>query len=106
MKNNKGAISLFALLAMMFFLIFVMVAYNNIALKSKTQVQTEEVLYKYYQSTQTAADCAKSKIVTDTNEVNENKSKYFEYGKPLDVANNPPSSTKYIISHGKVYQIK
>lgn len=48
MKSDKGAISVFALLAMMFFLIFIMVAYNNVAQKGKIQVETVGVLQDIY----------------------------------------------------------
>ena len=54
MKNNRGVISVFALLAMMFFLIFIMVVYNNLAVKSKTQVETTGVLVDLYGSEETA----------------------------------------------------
>ena len=50
MKNKKGAISLFALVAMLFFLVFVTVAYNNVTAKSRTQVETTEVLVDVYKS--------------------------------------------------------
>ena len=57
-KMNKGAISIFALLSMMFFLIFIMVAYNNVTQKGKNQVETQEILVRYYKSNRTAADIA------------------------------------------------
>ena len=53
MRNNKGAISLFALISMVFFLIFIVVAYNNVWQKGKNQVEVESVLsenYKYVDS--------------------------------------------------------
>lgn len=35
MKNERGAISVFALLAMLFFLVFIMAAYNNVVAKTR-----------------------------------------------------------------------
>lgn len=56
MRDNKGAIAVFTLLAMLFFLIFAMVIYRNIAAKSRTQVETTEVLLDIYNAdTDTAA---------------------------------------------------
>ena len=50
MRDNKGAIAIFTLLAMLFFLIFVMMIYSNISSKAKMQVQTTEVLLDMYTS--------------------------------------------------------
>lgn len=50
MRDNKGAIAIFTLLAMLFFLIFIMVAYSNIASKAQTQVETTGVLVESYKS--------------------------------------------------------
>ena len=50
MRNNKGAIAVYTLLAMLFFLIFVMMIYNNVSSKAKAQVQTTEVLQEIYVS--------------------------------------------------------
>jgi hypothetical protein len=62
MRNDRGAIALFALLAMMFFLIFIMVAYNNIAMKGKTQVETTTLLRSEYDTGETAAEAINRKV--------------------------------------------
>ena len=46
--NKKGAISIFALLSMMFFLIFIMAAYSNVMQKGKLQTETQSVLVDVY----------------------------------------------------------
>ena len=48
MKNNTGAISIFALIAMLFFLAFIMVSYNTVQEKGKTQQGTTGVLTEIY----------------------------------------------------------
>ena len=52
-RKNRGAISIFALLSMMFFLVFIMVAYSNVVQKGKMQSETEAILIDYYKSFQT-----------------------------------------------------
>ena len=103
MKKNKGAISIFALLSMMFFLIFVMVAYNNVAQKGKMQVETEGVLFNYYKQTQTATESAASR--TSTVKVAD-KAKYVKSGAPQDfVTADNAKNNKYVYSNGKIYKI-
>ncbi len=103
MKNNRGAIALFALLSMMFFLIFVMVAYNNSTQKSKLQVESEEVLTRYYQPTRTSTEIVSSTVVTDS-DVTSSPSKYLKSGEPEKAAEN--KTTQYVYSNGKVYRVK
>jgi hypothetical protein len=64
MRDDKGAIALFALLAMMFFLIFIMVAYNNVAIKGKTQIETTTLLRSEYDTGETASDIINRKLDT------------------------------------------
>ena len=52
MKNDRGAISIFALFAMLFFLAFIMVSYNNVQEKGKTQQGTTGVLTEIYDQEQ------------------------------------------------------
>lgn len=96
MKDNKGAIAIYALLAMLFFLIFVMVAYNNISSKTKTQIETTGVLVDSYKSDSDstavynqmlAGDASIDDIRTDDEE------------SVLD------ESGKYIAIKGKIYNI-
>ena len=47
-KNQKGAISVFVLLAMLFFLVFIMSAYAITARKVQTQTMTLSQLQYYY----------------------------------------------------------
>ncbi len=103
MKKNKGAISIFALLSMMFFLIFVMVAYNNVSQKGRTQVETEGVLVDYYKSPVTASEINKAKFAGNVQ--SSDSSKYLketaEQGKV-----STENSGKYVCSNGKIYKIQ
>ncbi|MCI8309217.1 MAG: hypothetical protein HFJ45_03220 [Clostridia bacterium] len=56
MRKDKGIISVFALFAMMFFLIFIMISYNNVAIKGKNQIETTGVLVDCYKNDLTAED--------------------------------------------------
>ena len=106
MKKNKGAISIFALLSMMFFLIFVMVAYNNVAQKGKMQVETEGVLFNYYKPTQTATEIVASRTSTTDVKVSVagDKTKYLKSGKPQEFVATG-NVNKYVYSNGKIYKI-
>ena len=103
MEKNKGVISIFALLSMMFFLIFIMVAYNNVAQKGKTQVETEEILVDYYKSPQNATEIVKGldggNVTASTNTT---LLKEKEQQNQVTTANNG----NYIYSNGKVYKIQ
>ena len=48
MKQNKGAISLYTLLSMLFFLIFIMVAYSTVSSSSRLQTKTTEIVIDEY----------------------------------------------------------
>ncbi len=102
MRSNRGAIALFALLSMMFFLIFVMVAYNNVSQKSRTQVDTEGVLVNYYRSIQTAAERASS--LTSTVKVSQ-KASTLKSNKDVQDYVVTGNVNKFVYSHGKVYKI-
>ena len=96
MRSKKGAISLFTLIAMMFFLVFVMVAYNNIAEKGKNQVETTAVLVDCYKSDTTLDNIynalvssesanGKTKTQLQNQELNkaENAGKYMAFNKDV-----------------------
>ena len=96
MKSKKGAISIFALLSMMFFLIFIMVAYNNVAQKSKTQVETEEILVSYYKPTRSAQE-----IVNAINGGTTTKASLKGcFNNKTEVTNG-----SYVLSNGKYYLV-
>lgn len=65
MKNDRGAISIFALFAMLFFLAFIMVSYNNVQEKGKTQQGTTGVLTEIYDQEQDI-NAVYSKIYSNT----------------------------------------
>lgn len=48
MRKDRGAISVFVLIAMLFFLAFIMVSYNTVQEKGKTQQETTQVLKGVY----------------------------------------------------------
>ena len=97
MNRKKGAISIFALLSMMFFLIFIMVAYNNVSQKGKTQVETEEILVNYYKSPRTAQE-----IVSALNGGIVAKSSLKScYKNSATVV----VGTSYVLTNGKYYKI-
>ena len=48
MRRENGAISMFALFAMLFFLAFIMVYYNAVQEKGKTQQETTGILSEVY----------------------------------------------------------
>lgn len=66
MRNEKGAIAIFTLLAMMFFLVFIMVGYSNVALKTKTQVETTSVLVDEYKSDSDSSAILSEKMAGNT----------------------------------------
>ena len=100
MRSKRGAISLFALVAMMFFLIFVMVAYNNIAEKGKNQIETTSVLVDYYKS-DTTVDSIYSALVSEDSAKDKVKSTLQS-----QEANKSANNGKYMAINGKVYKIK
>ena len=102
MKRNKGVISMFVLLAMMFFLIFITVAYNNVAQKGKTQVETEEILVEYYQSVQSAEEINASLYDGSVG----NSSKQFLLRSLSQQQRIVGASDNYIYSNGKIYYIE
>lgn len=104
MKNtNKGVISIFALLSMMFFLIFIMVAYNNVAQKGKTQIETEEILVEYYHSAQSADDIA---VALDGGDIFESaKTELLKETAEQNMVNDT-NKNKYVYSNGKIYRIQ
>ena len=102
MKKNKGVISMFVLLAMMFFLIFITVAYNNVAQKGKTQVETEEILLEYYRSVQ-GADGITAGL--DAGSVNDTSKEELLRGSAQQQKVSTQTN-KYIYSNGKIYRIQ
>ena len=103
-KMNRGAISIFALLSMMFFLIFIMVAYNNVMQKAKVQVETEGVLIDYYKSSQDAGEIVTAENGGNVN--NSNKGSVLRESKQQEqVTSANASANKYVFSNGKIYKI-
>lgn len=96
MRDEKGAIALFTLLAMLFFLVFIMIAYNNVSSKARTQIETTEVLADEYIS-DTSSSALYNKIVTDE--------KVSEEDLKTDDERNA-SGSGYIAVNGKVYKIQ
>ncbi len=100
MRSKKGAISLFSLVAMMFFLVFVMVAYNNIAEKGKNQVETTSVLVDYYKS-DTTVDGIYNALVSNDTAKGKTKSAL-----QTQEVNKTGNTGKYMSINGKIYPIK
>lgn len=48
MRKNNGAISIFVIIAMLFFLAFILVSYNTVQEKSKTQQESTKILKTIY----------------------------------------------------------
>ena len=98
MRNNKGAIAVYTLLAMLFFLIFVMMIYNNVSSKAKAQVQTTEVLQEIYVS-----DTDSSAIVSQmmTGELTDDAIKTEDQENVSDTVSN--STSLYMAIDGKIY---
>ena len=110
MKNKKGAIGFFALLAMMFFLIFIMVAYNNVSSKSKMQIATDDILLKKYTAIYDSdwyfndimnGDIKKSDNTTYLSKLKSTKERETIEGTTIDAGDSP----KYIFLSGKIYKI-
>lgn len=109
MKNKKGAIAIFTLLAMMFFLIFIMVAYNNVSSKSKMQFSTDSILLKTYSSDIYADDYYNSimdgDIKKSDNSTYLSKIKSTKESETIDSTTIESDVNKYICLHGKIYRI-
>lgn len=101
MKKNRGAISIFALLSMMFFLIFIIVAYNNVTQKGKNQVKTEELLVDYYSPAQSATEVISEKNGGEFKGAS-NPSVFKEMGTVS--GNIKANENKYFYSNGKFYK--
>ena len=86
----------------MFFLIFIMVAYNNVSQKGKTQVETEEILVDYYKSQRTAKEIVDA-IKTDLPSAN--KATTIRGANNVNDIKNAGVGT-YILSNGKCYLVK
>jgi hypothetical protein len=99
MKKDKGAISLFALLAMMFFLIFIMIAYNNVAVKAKTQVETTGVLEDLYSSDETASSIYSQELYGGSLTSSVTGKSSSETSKISSI-----TSGQYIFIKGKIYK--
>ena len=96
MRNDKGAIAIFTLLAMLFFLIFVMVGFNNISSKSKVQVETTGVLLDSYKS------YSNSEAILDEIMAGNLSEDVIKTSDESSVSN---KSGKYIAISGKIYKI-
>lgn len=96
MRDEKGAIAIFTLLAMLFFLIFVMVGFSNISSKSQTQVETTGVLLDTYISE------SDSGAILDQIMAGNLSSDNIQTDDENGVSN---ESGKYIAIKGKIYNI-
>ena len=96
MKDNKGAIAIYALLAMLFFLIFVMVAYNAISSKTKTQIETTGVLVDTYKSDSDSTAVYNQMLAGDAT---------IDNVRTADEESVLDDSGKYIAIKGKIYNI-
>lgn len=96
MRDEKGAIAIFTLLAMLFFLIFVMVGFSNISSKSQTQVETTGVLLDTYISE------SDSGAILDQTMAGNLSSDNIQTDDENGVSN---ESGKYIAIKGKIYNI-
>ena len=98
MRDNKGAIAIFTLLAMLFFLIFVMMIYSNISSKAKAQVETTEILVDAYNS-----DTSSSAILEQmtAGDVTEAKTKTADQESVVDSVSN--DEDLYLAIDGKIY---
>lgn len=96
MRDNKGAIAIFTLLAMLFFLIFIMAAYINIASKTQTQVETTGVLVESYKSDSDSSAILNQMMAgnLESNDIKTNDEN--------SVSN---QTGKYIVIDGKIYNI-
>jgi len=96
MRNERGAITIFAFLAMMFFLIFIMVAYNNVAIKGRTQVETTSLLMSTYKPDASASEAYlaidKGKINKDSLHINDEDKGNVELG-------------SFVYIGGKIYEV-
>lgn len=63
-KNEKGVISVFAMLAMLFFLLFILGAYLAVSRSNRTQKEANEEVLKLYASETNAQDVYDSMIAT------------------------------------------
>lgn len=97
MKNERGAISVFALLAMLFFLVFIMAAYNNVSTKTQTQIETNKVLVKTYKPYTDAVSLYNQMMA---GEINKDVIKTEAQESVLD------KKDYYIAIDGKIYNIK
>lgn len=96
MRDNKGAIAIFTLLAMLFFLIFVMVGFSNISSKSQTQVETTGVLLDSYRSS------SESEAVLDQMMAGDLTDDNIQTDDETSVSD---ESGSYIAIKGKIYNI-
>lgn len=103
MKKNNGAISIFALIAMMFFLIFVMAVYNNLSTKSQTQIETTGVLVDLYGSDENARTIYTQYLNGGSSE--NVKPQYFKSSAEEDKMSEL-TDEEYIFINGKIYKRK
>lgn len=101
MKKNNGAISIFALVSMLFFLIFIMVVYNNLSTKGQTQVETTGVLVDLYGSEETASSAFSSRINGGSTE---NASPLYVKSSSEKSKMNTLVTNESIYLNGKVYK--
>lgn len=104
MKQNRGAISLYTLLSMLFFLIFIMTAYSNVSSSGKLQVETTQVLTDEYVSDTNAETIYQSLDGGDFPVAEKDILAKSSFEK--DTVNDTNNNGKYIFANGKFYLLK
>lgn len=103
MKNQKGAISLFVLLAMLFFLTFMIGTYTFVSRRNATQEESLREIQAIYSSGSSASDIYDSILSTiDTVVPVSNKE---QLAKIVEINNSTDTQANYMIN-GKVYTYK
>ena len=106
MRKENGAISIFTFLAMVFFLVFIMVAYNNVEVKGKTQLETEEILMDAYKP-----DVSSSDVLTQMNKGNisdiddDERALIVKTSDEIRTVSSNENLGKYIFLNGGFYKI-
>lgn len=96
MKKENGAISIFVLIAMLFFLAFIMVSYNTVQEKGKTQQGTTQVLTDLYDADEDI-NAVYSRIYSNTTVDLNTVTKTREQNEVVNTAN-------YIAVDGVIYK--
>ena len=96
MRKDNGAISIFVIIAMLFFLAFILVSYNTVQEKGKTQQESTKILKTAYDKEDDINAIYSQKYsgaITDLNTVVK-----------TDAQSNVASTANYIAVDGTVYK--